>query len=81
MEKKIWKPRLTIEVTEYQYNIIKKHLEHGQLKQIFGVIIEDVVTMLEKYGMTFILALITRRISMRDYINGNDRGTKDTEYQ
>ena len=59
-----WKPRITIEVTEYQYNVLKEHLAHGMQKQIFGVIIEDLVQLLERYGGDVILAILTRQFSL-----------------
>ena len=63
MEKN-WKPRITIEVTEYQYNVLKEYLAHGMQKQVFGVIIEDLVSLLERYRHDVILAILSRQFSL-----------------
>lgn len=61
---KSWKPRITIEVTEHQYNVLKEHFAHGMQRQIFGVIIEDLVSLLERYGHDVILAILSRQFSL-----------------
>jgi hypothetical protein len=61
---KTWKPRITVEVTEHQYNVLKEHLAHGMQKQVFGVIIEDLVNLLERYGHEIILAILCRQFSL-----------------
>jgi len=62
--KKDWKPRITVEVTEHQYNVLKEHIAHGLQRQVFGVIIEDLVSLLERYGYDVILAILSRQFSL-----------------
>ena len=59
-----WKPRITFEVTEHQYHVLKEHLPHGMQRQVFGVIIEDLVNLLERYGHDVILAILTKQFSL-----------------
>lgn len=61
---KSWKPRITIEVSEHQYNVLKEYLAHGMQKQVLGVIIEDLVSLLERYGHDVILAIMSRQFSL-----------------
>lgn len=67
------KPRLTIEVTSEQYNVLKQYIEHGMQRRVFSIIINDVVEMLNMYGEYFIIALLEKKISYRnfmlDYVN------------
>jgi len=59
-----WKPRITVEITEHQYNVLKENLPHGMQKQIFGVIIEDLICLIERYGHAVILAILSRQFSL-----------------
>jgi hypothetical protein len=61
---KAWKPRITVEVSEHQYNILKEHIPYGMQKQVFGVIIEDLINLLERYGHDVILAILSRQFSL-----------------
>jgi len=79
---KQWKPRLTIEVTERQYRVIKHFCEHGMLKPFLGTIIEDITKMLEDHGHKFMLAVLKRKISMKDYLNnGDDKRPETVKYR
>lgn len=63
-ESKDWKPRVTVEVSVHQYNVLKEHLAHGMQRQVLGVIIEDLVNLLERYGHDVILAILSRQFSL-----------------
>lgn len=58
-------PRLTVEITEAQYNKLKEHLPHGMLKQVFAVVIDDMLEMYKAHGDHFTIALLQHRISYR----------------
>jgi hypothetical protein len=66
--RKAYKPRLTIEVTEAQYNALKKHLGYGMQRRIFSILIEDIIDMLDKYGNKFIAALALRQVPYDYYM-------------
>jgi len=57
--------RITFEVTDQQYNKLKQHLEHGQLKQVFSVIVDDAIVMLDEFGQYFVLAMLSREVSYK----------------
>lgn len=61
---KEWKPRLTVEITERQYHVLKQWLPHGMQKQVFQVIIEDLVDLLERFGYDVVIAIMSRQFSM-----------------
>lgn len=62
------KPRITVEVSEGQYNALKRHLEHGMQRRVFSIIIDDVVRMLDEYGQHFIIALMQKEVSYRSFM-------------
>jgi len=65
---KHYKHRVTFEVTDEQYNKLKLHLEHGMLKRVFSVIVDDAIVMLDEFGPYFVLALLTREVSYRSMV-------------
>lgn len=75
-------PRLVIEVTPYQYLMLKKHLEHGMQRKIFSVVIDDMVDMLKEYGQQFIVAMLDKQISYRGYmVDYADRRLDHSEFE
>ena len=63
------KPRLTIEIDEHEHEVIKRYMEHGFQRKLFGTIVSDVVAMLEGYGNEFVLAMLARQVNMRLYLD------------
>lgn len=57
--------RLTVEITNEQYDVLKRHLEHGYMKRVFGALIQDVVVMLDEFGPQFVHAVLSKRITYR----------------
>jgi hypothetical protein len=45
---KAWKPRITVEVSEHQYNILKEHIPYGMQKQVLGVLFEEGFNFVER---------------------------------
>ncbi len=62
-------PRLSIPVTPDQYVKLRKYLEYGQIKQIFSMVIIDIIDMLEKHGQHFVVAMAQRKISYDEMMN------------
>lgn len=60
------RPRLTVELTEEQHKQLKEHLEHGMLKKVFSVVVDDIIRLLNDYGDHFIVAMLQKRISYKD---------------
>lgn len=60
-------PRLTVEITERQQFGLRKHLEHGMQKVLFGLIIDDLLRLFDKHGPgTVIGAMVSRAISLKE---------------
>jgi hypothetical protein len=60
--------RLTLDIPEDQHAELKKYLEHGQLKLVFGTVVEDVLDMLRQYGQHFVVAMMQRKISYKEFM-------------
>jgi len=70
--------RLTLTIPEEQHAELKKYLEHGQIKQVFSTVVDDVLDMLREYGQHFVVAMLQRRISYKEYMQEyKDRNLKD----
>ena len=61
-----YRPRLVIECTQEQKNVISTHIEHGMQRKFFEAIVEDVTALLEEFGYVFVLYVLERRFSYRD---------------
>lgn len=62
-----YRPRLTVEITPEQQLALQKHLDFGLQKRLFGIIIDDVIEMMEKHGRGFLAAVVKRQVSYDDY--------------
>ena len=60
-----YRPRLVIECTQKQKNIISTHIEHGMQRKFFEAIVEDITALLEEFGYVFVLYIMERRFSYR----------------
>ena len=60
-----YRPRLVIECTQEQKNIISTHIEHGMQRKFFEAIVEDITALLEEFGYVFVLYIMERRFSYR----------------
>lgn len=63
----ISRPRLSIEITEDQSQKLWKLIPWGLKNQIFCVIVDDVIEMLEKHGEKFLAAVLSKKLSLKDY--------------
>lgn len=59
-----YKPRLTVELREDQYHRLNQLLTHGQRKQIFQILVDDLISALEKHGPQVIAGIYTRTINV-----------------
>ena len=80
MPKTKYRPRLVIECTQEQKNIISTNIEHGLQHRFFEAIIEDVTQLLTEFGYTFVLYILERRFSYRASLEeyANSRPTNPT---
>lgn len=63
-----YRPRITFEITEEQYNVIKEYIEFGLQKKFFGAIVDDIVPLLQEFGFAFVLAMLEHRFSYRSFM-------------
>ena len=63
-----YRPRLVIECSQEQKNIISTHIEHGMQRKFFDAIVEDVVQLLTEFGYVFVLYILERRFSYRSVL-------------
>jgi len=60
-------PRLTIDITEKQSKMLVKYIPWGMRVTIFGLIIDHLEELFEKYGVDMVLgAMVTRDISLKE---------------
>ena len=60
-------PRLTIELTEEQYNKLLKLVPWGIKRKLFSVVIDDIIRLLETHGQKFLAAVLTKSIKLEEY--------------
>jgi hypothetical protein len=60
------KPRITFEVTQEQYDVLKQHLERGFQKKVFSIVVDDIVEMLKQYGPHFVAALLRKEATYKE---------------
>ncbi len=62
-----YRPRLSVDITEDQARKLNHYLDYGMRKMLFGVIIEDILDLFEKYGSGKVLGLfVERSLTLRD---------------
>jgi hypothetical protein len=71
----ISRARLSIEVSEEVYWKVHKYLGFGMQKRLFGIVIDDMLRMFDEYGQHFLIAMLQKEISykefMEDYMEKN----------
>lgn len=61
------RPRLSVDITQEQDEKLSRYLDHGMRKQVFGVLVEDLIRLIEAHGESKILGLlITRSIGIKE---------------
>jgi len=66
-EKPIYRPRLVVDITDEQAQRLNRYLEYGMRSRVFGIIIDDVLDMIEKHGAQFLAAILSRHLKLEDY--------------
>ena len=61
------RPRLSVEITPEQQLALQKHLDFGMQKKLFGIVVSDVISMLNTHGRNFLAAVVTHKLSYRDF--------------
>lgn len=66
-DRPIYRPRLVVDITDEQAQKLNRYLEYGMRGPVFSVIIDDVISMLEKHGAVFLGAVLARHLKLEDY--------------
>ena len=61
-----YRPRLSIEITEEQSAQLYRLVPWGVKKELFNIIVEDVIEILEKHGEVALAAILTRKLRVQD---------------
>ncbi len=59
-----YKHRLSVEITETQYYALQKYMEYGSRRLLFGVIIDDLIALLETGGAITFGAILSGKIGL-----------------
>ena len=57
-----WRPRLSIEINEKQANDLRNYIPFGLQGQIFRLIIDDLIELMERKGPAMVLSAYLERI-------------------
>jgi hypothetical protein len=64
-----YRPRLSIEITKESYDKLQELLPHGTKKIVFNLIVEDLISIMQKHGSGKIIgAFIERDVTLKDII-------------
>jgi hypothetical protein len=63
-----------IELTEEQYFTLQRYIPHGMKRKIFGFIVEDLISELEKDAPKFLAGIYTRDLKLKDFMKEESSG-------
>ena len=71
-----YRPRVVIDVTPEQRELLSKYLAYGEQRRIFQVILTDMTTLLNEFGYDFVSFMLQREFSYRTLLEAHraDRG-------
>ena len=77
-------PRLTVEITSEQARALSERIPHGLRKPLFGIIVDDIIKMVDKHGEQFLAAVLAKSFSYERFTSlklekqhGNSGGSED----
>jgi len=62
----LYRPRLSIEITEEQQRALQSRLNHGEGKAVFSVLVDEVISLIDDYGDIIIPLIAGRKAKPRD---------------
>jgi len=62
-----YRPRLSVEITSEQQKALQMYLDFGMQKKLFGIIVEDVIEMLNDSPREFLAAVTVRALKYKDF--------------
>ena len=68
-----YRPRLSVDLLPSQHRKIQRYFPHGTIKLVFRLVVDDLISMIEKYGAGPVLGcFIDRDITLEEVLCGND---------
>ena len=67
LDDKIYRPRLSIDLTEEQQMDLNRLIPWGIKGQLFSVLVDDVIRCVKEHGQIFIAAALSKTIKLEDY--------------
>lgn len=71
--------RLSVELSEEQYQKLRQFLEHGMQKKIFSIMVDDLIALFERYGLIIIPMMLEKKITYDSYIAARLRRERGRE--
>ena len=62
-----WRPRLSINIDDEQYKKLQALIPWGVKGQVFQIIIDDLIKLLETHGTEVLGAILHKKVSLEDY--------------
>ena len=72
-----YRPRLSVEITEEQHKQLQRLIPWGVEKQLFSIIVDDVIRLTKKHGQVFIAAALHKAIKLEEYSSFNLKEGED----
>lgn len=68
-----YKPRLNVDISEEQDTKLRKLIPWGLKHQLFSVIVDELIQILEEHGEMAIGAILAKRISVLEIIRAKEK--------
>lgn len=60
--------KLNVEITDEQWEALNRLLPYGVKKPIFGIIVDDLIEVIDKHGPIILGALLSRSLKLGDFM-------------
>jgi len=74
-----YRPRLSTEITEHQDRELRRLIPWGIKRELFSIIVDDVIRLAKKHGQVFIAAILQKGIKVEDYSSLELEGEDETD--
>jgi len=74
-DRPIYRPRLSIEITEEQQRALQTRLNHGEGKAVFSVLIDELVSLVDEYGDIIVPLIAGKKARPRDIFRSIKQAT------
>ena len=67
----IYRPRIVVDITPEQREMLNKYLAYGEQRRIFQVFLTDMTTLLNEFGYDFVSFMLQREFSYRQLMEAH----------